>query len=99
MAAVRTNAETGRDGSPSSVPASASDDRATVTFGATPRRAADRAERDAAQRQQVLHEHQLSASLPDGSALIKVVRYETMLDRQIHRAFAELRRRQTNVAE
>lgn len=56
-------------------------------------------ERDAAQRQQVLHEHQLSASLPDGSALIKVVRYETMLDRQIHRAFAELRRRQTNAAK
>jgi hypothetical protein len=32
------------------------------------------------------------ASLPDRDALLRVVRYETMLDRQIHRALAELRR-------
>ena len=33
------------------------------------------------------------ASLPDRDALLRVVRYENMLDRQIHRALAELRRR------
>ena len=32
------------------------------------------------------------ASLPDRDALLSVVRYENMLDRQIHRAMAELRR-------
>jgi len=32
------------------------------------------------------------ASLPCGDAFLRVVRYETMLDRQIHRALAELRR-------
>ena len=35
------------------------------------------------------------ASLPDRDALLRVVRYENMLDRQIHRALAELRRRRT----
>jgi hypothetical protein len=32
------------------------------------------------------------SALPDRDALLKVVRYENMLDRQIHRALAELRR-------
>lgn len=34
----------------------------------------------------------LVGSLPDGLSLLKVIRYETMLDRQIHRALNELRR-------
>jgi|GEM_PF-399848 len=34
------------------------------------------------------------AALPDRDALLRVVRYENMLDRQIHRALAELRKRQ-----
>ena len=33
-----------------------------------------------------------TSALPDRDALLKIVRYENMLDRQIHRALAELRR-------
>jgi len=37
--------------------------------------------------------HPLIAALPDRDALLRVVRYENRLDRQIHCALAELRRR------
>ena len=37
----------------------------------------------------------LVGSLPAEQSLIKLVRYETMLDRQLHRALTELRRRQS----
>lgn len=52
------------------------------------------AELETAQRDAVLRRarRSLVTALPDKDALLKVVRYENMLDRQIHRALAELRR-------
>jgi len=54
-----------------------------------------RAEFDTAQRREHANteKRRTAAFLPEGDGLLKVVRYETMLDRQIHRALAELRRR------
>lgn len=49
----------------------------------------DAAERDAAAR---CEKASLLASLPESEALTRIVRYENMLDRQLHRALAELRR-------
>ncbi len=53
-----------------------------------------RAELDAAESEDSLRlaRRPFTAALPDRDALLKVVRYENMLDRQIHRALAELRR-------
>lgn len=54
-----------------------------------------RASLAAAQREHAAqrdHRFQL-ASLPDAESLNRIVRYENMLDRQIHRALTELRRR------
>jgi len=53
-----------------------------------------RKELDAAERDDSLRRarRRLTAALPDRDALLKVVRYENMLDRQIHRALSELRR-------
>jgi len=47
------------------------------------------AERDESHR---LARRPFTSALPDRDALLKIVRYENMLDRQIHRALAELRR-------
>jgi len=56
--------------------------------------AALEAKLDTAQRDHAMAEARrvLAAALPDRDTLHKVVRYENMLDRQIHRALAELRR-------
>ena len=56
-----------------------------------------RAELDAAERDDSLRRARrpFTSALPDRDALLKVVRYENMLDRQIHRALAELRRLRT----
>ena len=53
-----------------------------------------RAELEIAERDESLRRDRLpfTSALPDRDALLKVVRYENMLDRQIHRALAELRR-------
>jgi len=53
-----------------------------------------RTQLDAAQRDESLRSARrpFTAALPDRDALLKIVRYENMLDRQIHRALAELRR-------
>ncbi len=51
----------------------------------------DAAERESAQRRE---KAALLASLPESEALTRIVRYENMLDRQLHRSLAELRRRQ-----
>ncbi len=53
-----------------------------------------RAELETAERDDSLRRARrpFTSALPDRDALLKVVRYENMLDRQIHRALAELRR-------
>ena len=53
-----------------------------------------REELDVAERDESLRSARrpFTSALPDRDALLKVVRYENMLDRQIHRALAELRR-------
>jgi hypothetical protein len=53
-----------------------------------------RVELETAQRDESLRRARrpFTSALPDRDALLKIVRYENMLDRQIHRALAELRR-------
>jgi len=53
------------------------------------------------ERQSSLRQEQksLDASLPAGESFLEVVRYETMLDRQIHRALAERRRLRIQVPD